>query len=86
MHRKFLRRRGASLLPVMAIAMLAGMIAATPQAAKAAGEAPAPRRPEICTEQYAPVCGEKNGSRKTYSNSCFAAADAARVVTDGACR
>ena len=40
----------------------------------------------ICTEQYAPVCGEKNGVTKTYSNACFAAADHAKVIAQGPCR
>ena len=30
-------------------------------------------RPEICTQDYTPVCGQhKDGSRTTYSNSCTA--------------
>ncbi len=34
-------------------------------------------RPEICTQQYAPVCGvHRDGTRKTYSNTCMACADA----------
>ena len=49
--------------------------------AHAAGD----RRPEVCTEQYAPVCGDKDGVRKIYSNACFAAADGAQVVNDGQC-
>jgi len=33
-------------------------------------------RPEICTQQYAPVCGVRDdGSRRTYSNACSACAD-----------
>ena len=33
-------------------------------------------RPEICTQQYAPVCGvHRDGTRKTYSNSCMACGD-----------
>ena len=43
------------------------------------------RPPQVCTEQYYPVCGEKGGARKTYSNACFAAADGASVVNDGQC-
>ena len=49
------------------------------------GAAPA-RRPEMCTQQYAPVCGELNGARKTYPNACMAALAEAKVVADGACR
>ncbi len=44
------------------------------------------RRPDVCTEQYAPVCGQKGSVRKTYSNACFAAADGATVAADGPCR
>jgi hypothetical protein len=44
------------------------------------------RRPTVCTEQYAPVCGEKNGVTKTYSNACFAAAEGAKVIARGPCK
>jgi hypothetical protein len=44
------------------------------------------RHPAVCPEQYAPVCGKINGVRKTYSNSCFAAADGAKVVVLGPCK
>jgi len=33
-------------------------------------------RPEICTQEYVPVCGERiNSSRKTYGNACNACSD-----------
>ena len=54
--------------------------------APVAADSPPLRRPEICTQQYAPVCGELNGIRKTYSNSCFAAAAGARMVMQGNCQ
>jgi len=44
------------------------------------------RRPAVCPEQYAPVCGQINGVRKIYSNSCFAAADGAKVIVRGPCK
>jgi len=43
------------------------------------------RRPTVCTEQYAPVCGRINGTLKTYSNQCFARADGADAIAPGAC-
>ena len=33
-------------------------------------------RPEICTQDYVPVCGYlEDGSQKTYSNACSACSD-----------
>ena len=33
-------------------------------------------RPQVCTREYLPVCGErKNGGWKTYGNDCDACAD-----------
>jgi hypothetical protein len=33
-------------------------------------------RPEVCTQHYDPVCGEReDGSRETYSNACAACSD-----------
>ncbi|WP_411992738.1 hypothetical protein [Agarivorans sp. DSG3-1] len=32
-------------------------------------------RPEICTMQYDPVCGEVNGELKEYGNACSACGD-----------
>jgi hypothetical protein len=41
------------------------------------------RKPEVCTQQYQPVCG-CNG--KTYSNACMAAAAGTSVASDGECK
>jgi len=39
-------------------------------------------RPEVCTQNYVPVCGELNdGSWTTYSNACSACSDM-NVVRD----
>jgi hypothetical protein len=44
-------------------------------------------RPEVCTQDYRPVCAElENGDMKTYSNGCNACADPAVIgYRDGAC-
>jgi hypothetical protein len=39
----------------------------------------------FCTEDYAPVCGVKDGASKTYSNACHARADDASVSATGEC-
>ncbi|MBC2712747.1 MAG: hypothetical protein HGJ94_17690 [Desulfosarcina sp.] len=33
-------------------------------------------RPEVCTQEYKPVCAQHaNGNKQTYSNACSACAD-----------
>ena len=49
------------------------------------GPAVAQRRPTVCTEQFAPVCGRIGTVQKTYSNACFARADGATVIAEGPC-
>jgi hypothetical protein len=42
--------------------------------------------PEVCTEVYQPVCAtDENGTRKTYSNACFARMAKATNITPGEC-
>ena len=40
----------------------------------------------VCSQQYHPVCAVRNGARRTYSNSCTAAAAGAQVIHQGQCR
>jgi hypothetical protein len=42
--------------------------------------------PQFCTQQYDPVCGVKNGERRTFSNACFARIEGYRVTRQGECR
>jgi len=43
------------------------------------------KTPIFCAETYVPVCADKDGATKTYSNECFAKADDAKIVADGEC-
>lgn len=46
---------------------------------------PEPRRPIVCTQQYAPVCGRIGTATRTYSNACVARAAGAKVIALGPC-
>jgi hypothetical protein len=43
-------------------------------------------RPEMCTMDYRPVCGERNGRFETMGNSCQARARGFRIVGSGECQ
>jgi Kazal-type serine protease inhibitor-like protein len=61
---------------------------ATPTPTPAATPSPTPeptKEPVFCTEDYAPVCGVKDGASQTYSNACHAHADGASVSAIGEC-
>jgi Kazal-type serine protease inhibitor domain len=73
-----------ALIALIAGALAGGLVGAWTASAAEPGKST--KRPEICTEQYLPVCGKKNGVSKTYSNACFARADGAKVVAQGPCR
>ena len=60
---------------VPAFAMTAQLVPAVPDG----------RRPAVCTEQYAPVCGRLDNVTKTYSNQCYARAAGATVIAQGRC-
>lgn len=45
-----------------------------------------PDRGEICTREYAPVCGERRGERQTFGNACIAQAEGFRIRHPGECR
>lgn len=47
---------------------------------------PGPSQPQMCPMIYAPVCGERGSSRKTFGNACQARADGYRIVGNGQCR
>ncbi len=43
-------------------------------------------RPQACTFEYAPVCGQRGDRRRTFSNACLARVEGFRVVSRGECR
>lgn len=47
---------------------------------------PPPERPQYCTREYDPVCGERRGRYQTFGNACTARADGFRVAYGGECR
>lgn len=46
---------------------------------------PEPARPQMCPMIYAPVCGERDGSRRTFGNACQAGAGGYHIVSRGEC-
>ena len=44
---------------------------------------PGPSQPQMCPMIYAPVCGERGSSRKTFGNACQARADGYGIVGNG---
>jgi len=47
---------------------------------------PGPSRPQMCTMEHAPVCGQRGNQSRTFSNACLARSEGFRVMHDGQCR
>lgn len=47
---------------------------------------PRPPQQQMCTMEYAPVCGERGGRMQTFGNACQARADGFAIVARGDCR
>ncbi len=47
---------------------------------------PEPSLPQMCTMEYAPVCGERGRRRQTFPNACHARVDGFVVIGRGECR
>ncbi|RVJ32809.1 Kazal-type serine protease inhibitor domain-containing protein, partial [Sinorhizobium medicae] len=45
-----------------------------------------PPGPQMCTMEFAPVCGERGNRTRTFPNACQARADGFRIVHRGECR
>ena len=45
-----------------------------------------PRPPQLCTREYAPVCGERGRDRQTFANACEARASGYDILGRGECQ
>src|SRR5262249_15593131 len=95
-HRQTLQGAGASCFRTHEPALAGMKSLAVPIALAALGCASATAQaqrptllaqtPEVCTEVYQPVCGrDEKGTRRTYSNACYARRAKAKDVTPGEC-
>ncbi|OHV77827.1 protease inhibitor [Ensifer sp. LCM 4579] len=71
--------RGAAILLSLGLLSACTVVVEEPR--------PGPRPlPQVCTMEYAPVCGQRGDLLRTFPNACHARADGFRVVHRGACR
>lgn len=47
---------------------------------------PRPQQPQMCTMEYAPVCGERGGRIQTFGNACQARSNGFSIINRGECR
>ncbi|OAP42678.1 hypothetical protein AU381_16030 [Sinorhizobium glycinis] len=79
--RLLLSRPSTSILTVLGVLSACTVVVDEPR------PAPAPiRAAQMCTMEYAPVCGERANRLRTFPNSCHARADGFRVLHQGECR
>ncbi|MDW5313390.1 Kazal-type serine protease inhibitor domain-containing protein [Rhizobium sp. PL01] len=45
-----------------------------------------PREPQMCSQEYAPVCARQGRREQTFPNACTAQGQGFRVIGDGECR
>ena len=81
-------KTGIKLAGTIAGVVMSGVIVAACTAVVVDDRPPPPRpdRPQACTMQYDPVCGERRGDRQTFGNSCEADRAGYRIVHGGECR
>lgn len=47
---------------------------------------PRPQQPQMCTMEYAPVCGQRGGRVQTFGNACQARSSGFDIIGRGECR
>lgn len=81
------RARGYFAPTVVAVVLSSGILAAcTAVVVEERPPSPRPDRPQFCTMQYDPVCGERRGDRQTFGNACEADRAGYRIIHPGECR
>lgn len=72
-----IRARACLALALTAIAAACTVVVQEPQ--------PVVSRPQICTREYAPVCGQRGNRQQTFSNACMARASGFAIAHRGQC-
>jgi hypothetical protein len=47
---------------------------------------PRPPQPQMCTMEYAPVCGQRGPRTQTFGNACQARSEGFQIIGNGECR
>jgi len=77
-----LKKAAAGLLGLLMLASCTVVVDEGPDRPR---PGPGPR-PEFCTREYDPVCGERRSDRQTFANACEADRAGYRIVRRGECR
>jgi hypothetical protein len=70
---------------VAAAAVAVAFVLASPSQAKHNKKMAEPVQPFCVLDPHQPVCGEKDGMKFTFANSCFASREGAKIVAHKAC-
>lgn len=74
------------IVPLVALFFLSACTVAVEEGRPHHRPPPRPDRPQMCTMEYMPVCGVRNGTSRSFGNSCQARAAGYRIISDGECR
>jgi len=75
-----------ALMPLLSACVDVGPSYSRPPPRPPSHPSPLPPRPQLCTMEYAPVCGQRGARVQTFSNACEARAANFTVIGRGQCR